>query len=94
VPAQAECGWQKSLQIVAMLAAIEVWSGGKLPGMLIAVAVRAVLEFHLVDPVFAFRNVTLCTVQRGMLALQWIRGRRVLLWPELGWFEAIDGVAG
>ena len=82
------------MQIVAMFTAIEVWCGGELPGMLIAVAVHALLEFHLVKRAFASRNVTLETPQGGMLAFQWIRGRRVLLEPELSRFEAIDGVAG
>ena len=59
VPAQTECRWQKFLQIVAVLAAIEMWRGGELPGMLIVVAVGAVLELHPVPRVFAPRNVAL-----------------------------------
>ena len=49
VSAQAECGWQKPLQIVAMFTSIEVWCGGKLPGMLVGVAVRAELELHFIN---------------------------------------------
>lgn len=94
VPAQAECRWQKSLQIVAMLAAIEVWRGGELPGMLIPMAVRAVLKLHLVDRGFAPRNVTLRARQCGMLTLERIRRHRVFLDSELSRFEAVDVVAG
>ena len=79
VPAQAECGWQKALQTMAALTGIEVRCGGKLSGVLVPVAVRAALELHLVERVFALRNMTLRALQRGMLALQRIGGRRVLL---------------
>lgn len=59
VPAQAECGGQKPLQGVAILAAIEMGRDGELPGMFIGVAVGAALKFHLVKRCFAFRKVTL-----------------------------------
>ena len=77
--AQGECGWQKPLQVVAMLTAIEVWCYGELPCMYIVVAVRATLELHPIKRALALGNVTLPTLQRGMLALQWICGRRVFL---------------
>jgi hypothetical protein len=38
--------------------------------------------------------MTLRALQRGMLALQRIGGRRVLLQPERGRFETVNGVAG
>ena len=47
VPAQAECGGQKAFQAVAALAGVEVRRGGKLPGVLVAVAVSTALELHL-----------------------------------------------
>ena len=61
VPAQAECRWQKFLQIVAVLAAIEMRRGGELPGMLIVMAVGAVLEPHLVDRISTFGEMALRT---------------------------------
>lgn len=79
VPPQAECGWQKAFQAVAALAGVEVWRSRKLPGVLVAVAVSATLELHLEQRVFRFGNMTLPTLQAGMLALQRIRGRRMLL---------------
>ena len=48
---------------MAILAAIEVWRARELCGVLISVAVRAVLELKLVDRVFAFRTMTLPTLQ-------------------------------
>ena len=47
VPAQAERGGQKAFQAVAALAGVEVWRAGKLPGVLVAVAVSTALELHL-----------------------------------------------
>lgn len=71
-----------------------MWSSGELPDMLITVAVGAVLKFHLVERLFASRKVTLRTRQRGMLAFEWIQGRRVFLKAEPGRFKTIDAVAG
>ena len=79
---------------MAILAAIEMWRSGELPDMLIAVAVGAVLKFHLVKRPLASRKVTLRTLQRGMLAFERIRGRRVFLQSEPGWSKTIDAVAG
>jgi len=79
VPAQAECGWQKAFQGMAALAGVEVWRSGELPGVLVAVAIGAALELHLEQRVFSFGNMTLAALQTGMLALQRICGRRVLL---------------
>ena len=78
---------------MAILAAIEVGRSSELPGVLVAVAVRAALKLHLVERVSSSRKMTLRTPQRGMLALQWILGRRVFLQPELRRLEAIDAVA-
>ena len=75
MPAQAECGWQKPLQIVAIFATVEVWGSGKLPGMCVGVTIGAVAKLHRIDRSFAFRNMALCALQRGMLALQWVGGR-------------------
>ena len=79
---------------MAILTAIEMWRTSELPDMLIKMAVGAVLELHLVDRLFASRKVTLRALQRGMLAFERIRGRRVFLQAELGWSKTIDGVAG
>lgn len=79
VPPQAECGWQKAFQAVAALAGVEVRRSGKLPGVLIAVAVSAALELHPEQRVFSLGNMTLPALQGGMLTLQGIRGRRVLV---------------
>jgi hypothetical protein len=94
MPARAECGWNKSLRSVTMLAAIEVGRGGKLSGMFIPVAVRALLKLHLVDRGFALGNVTLRTLQRGMPALKRICGGGVFLQAEHCRLKAIDGVTG
>ena len=96
VPGNAECGRLHSLQGVAALTAIEIRRGGELPPMFIAVAVRAVLELHLVQRVFdvALRNVALRAPQRSMLALQRIGRRGVLLQSELCRLEAFNAVAG
>ena len=45
VSGQCECGWFVAFQIVTTVACIHVWGGGKLPSMLVTVAVSAPLEF-------------------------------------------------
>jgi hypothetical protein len=62
VPAQAECGGQKPLETVAILAAIEVWCGTELSGMLISVTVGTALELHFVNFVLALRKMTLAAL--------------------------------
>src|ERR1700690_1635728 len=93
VPAQAECRWQKPLQVVAIFATVEVWGGGELPGMFVGVTIRAVTKLHRIDSGFALRNMALCALQRGMLALQRIGGRRVLFQSEGRGLEAAGRVA-
>jgi hypothetical protein len=73
MPGESEGGRLVSLQIVAALAAIEVRCRGKLPGMLVAVAIGAALEFYLEQRVFALRDMALRTLQPGMLAFKRIR---------------------
>jgi hypothetical protein len=70
-----------------------VWRFGKLSGVVIGVAVRAKLKSDLVDREGLFlRNVALRATQRRMLALEWIAGCRMLLQPERGRLEAIQGM--
>lgn len=49
VSAQAECRWQKPLEIVAMFTSAEVGRRGELPGMFVGVAIRAQLELHRIN---------------------------------------------
>ena len=53
---------------VAILAAIEIGSGGELPSVLVFVAIRARREFHLVKRVFAGGKMTLRAFDRDVLA--------------------------
>jgi hypothetical protein len=94
VPPQAECRGLEPLQIVAILAAIEMGCGGELAGMLIGVAIRAALKLHFEDRVFTSGKMTLRARHRGMLSLQGIRGLGVLREPEFCRFKAVDSVAG
>jgi hypothetical protein len=79
---KTKCGREKSLQIVAIFAAVEVWSGGKLPSMFVGVTIRAVAELHCIDRLFAMRNMALCALDGGMLSLQRIGGCRVFFQSE------------
>jgi hypothetical protein len=94
VPAQAECGRLEPLQIVAILAAIEMRRGCELASMLIGVAIGATLKLHFEDCVFTSSEMTLRARHCGMLSLQGIRGLGVLLEPEFCRFKAVDSVAG
>jgi hypothetical protein len=94
VAGQAECRRHQSLHRVAIVAAIEVRSAPKLPGMFIAMAISTAGELHLEHGVGAPGNVALGTAHRGVLALERIRGGRVFPQAESGRLEAFDGVAG
>ncbi|MFZ0198575.1 MAG: hypothetical protein WB523_20080 [Candidatus Sulfotelmatobacter sp.] len=93
VPAQAECGWQKPLQIVTIFATVEVWDSGKLPNMCVGVTIGAVAKLDRIDGSFAFRNMALGAPQRGMSALQWVGGRPMLFHSEGRGLKAVSGVA-
>ncbi len=93
VSTQAECRWEKPLQVVAIFASVEVWGGGKLPSMFVGVTICAVAKLHGIDRSFPLRNMALCARQCRMLALQWIGGRRVLFQSEGRGLKAIDRVA-
>lgn len=93
VSSQAECRWEKPLQVVAIFASVEVWGGAKLPGMFVSVTIRAVAKLHGISRGLAFRNMALCARQGRMLALQWIGGRRVLFQSESRGLKTIDRVA-
>lgn len=93
VSTQAECGWEKPLQVVAIFASVEVRGGGKLRGMFVGVTIYAVAKLHGIDRGFPLRNMALCARQGGMLALQRIGGCRVLFQSEGRRLKAIDRVA-
>jgi hypothetical protein len=76
-----------------MFATVEVRRGGKLSGMWVGVTIRAVSKLHRINRGFALRNMALCALQRGMLALQRVGGRRMLFQSEGRGFKAVGGVA-
>jgi hypothetical protein len=94
VPAQPECGGQKSLHIVTIFAAVEVRSGRELFSVFIGVAVGAIPEPDRIDGGRSLRNMTLRATQPGMFAQERIGCRRVLFNPERGRLETLDRVAG
>lgn len=94
VASQSEGGRQKSLHTVAAFTNIEIGLRRELAGMLVAVAVGALREFQLVNGIFAPWNMAPGALQRGMLALQWVCGCRVLFEAELCRFESLHRVAG
>ena len=61
--------------------------------MLVGVAVRAVEELNRVNRCPALWNMALRALQRCVLALERIGGRRMLLQPERGRPKTVDGVA-
>lgn len=63
VSAKTKCGWQKSLEIVAIFTAVDVRAARKLPGMGVGVTVRAVLELHRIDRLFASWKMALRALQ-------------------------------
>ena len=94
VPGQRESGGFVSLQIMAARAVVEVRRLCELFGMLIAVAISAVLELHLEQSVLALRDVALRALQFGVASLQGIGRSGVVLHSKFRWLEAIHGMAG
>lgn len=94
VPGERKGGWFVSLQVVAAFAAIKVRRLGKLSGMLVAVAISAVLELHFEQRVLAFRDVALLALQSGVTSLQGIGRSSVIFNGKFRRLEPIHGVAG
>lgn len=94
VPSQGEGRWLESLQVVATLTRVEVRRCNKLAGMLIAVAISAMLELDLEQRVFALGSVALIALHGGVLPLQRISRRRVVFHRELSGLEALHRMAG
>jgi hypothetical protein len=78
---------------VAIFATVCVWRLGKLSGMFIGVAVRAVLKLDLENSDVAAWNVALRARQRGMLALQGIAACGMFFQSEGRRFESLHGMA-
>lgn len=83
----------KILYGVAVLAAILVWSGGKLFVMRILVTIRARRELHFVDGVLAGRGMAFVASDGRMFPLERIMRCRVFFHSKLRRLPAFDGVA-
>lgn len=94
VPCQRKGGWLVSLEVMAAFAGVEVWSRRKLAGVLVAVAIGAVLELDFEERVFPLWNMALVALHRGVLSLQRISRGCVVLHGEFRGFEAIHRMAG
>lgn len=89
---QSEQRRPEALHVVAILAAIFMWRRGELAFMNICMASGTL---HILDGkncVCAFRYVTLRAGDRCMLTFERILCLRMLLHPECGRFEVIDGM--
>ena len=90
---QSESGGPVSFQRMALLTAVEVWSGGELSLVFVFVAVKTARELYLVKRFFTFGDVALCTLHGGMLGLECVGSCRVLFHAEPGGLKAVNGVA-
>ena len=91
---QRKRGWPVALQVVAVLAPVQVRSVRKLPLVLVLVTVHTLLEFHPVDGLFPFRDMTSGALHGRMLALQGISASGVFLNPECRRLEPFYRVTG
>lgn len=83
-----------SIQSVALLAPVQVGSGGELPLVFILMAIETALELDLVERFLAVRNVALCALQAGMFPLQGVGSGCMLLQAKGARLETLHGVAG
>ena len=93
VPRQGEGGWAESLQVMATITSVEVRRRDKLAGMLILVAIGAMLELDLEQRVFALGNMALIALHGGVFPFQRVSRRRVVVHRELGGLEALYRMA-
>lgn len=89
---QCEGRWMPALHRMAVLAPIVVRRRGKLPEMLILVAIGAQRELQFVYSRSSGGDVTLVTRDRRMLSFQGIGRSCVLFYSKSRGFEAIDCV--
>ena len=83
-----------SFQIVALLTAIEVGSSGKLPSVLILMAVHALGELHVIESGLALRQVTPGALDGGVLLEQRIGRGRVFLDAKCRRLESLYVMTG
>ena len=93
VSGQIKCRRHEPLQAVALAAEIEVGRRDKLACMHVRMTIVASLKLDFVDRSLALGNVALTAGQTGMLSLQGIRGRCMLLQSEGGGLKPIHRVA-
>lgn len=94
VPRQGERGGPIALQVMALIAAIEVRSAYELRLVLVFVTVHALGKFQAVDRVLSLGNVTLPALQCGMFEFERIGRLGVILHGVLGRLETLHRVAG
>ena len=78
----AERGGLVALESVAAIAGVEIGRGNELSGMPVSMAIRAVLEFHLEQRLFALGNMTLGTLDSRVASLQRVGAGRVFFHRE------------
>jgi len=83
-----------SLEIVALIAGVEVGRRDKLPGVLILVARCALIKLDFEKRVLAFGDMALVAVHTGMPAFQRIRAGDVIFHSECRRLPALYSVAG
>lgn len=93
VPREIERRRRITLQRMALLTGVEIGSGGELRGMLVGVAVGAMLEADLEQGFAAFRNVALVALDLRVFSLERIGGLSMLFHSEIGRFKTCDAVA-
>ena len=71
-----------SLQIVALVAGIEIGRSGKLVGVTVGMAIGATTKLDLIQGVFALGDVALHAFQPRVSALKGVFGRSVILHSE------------
>jgi len=88
-----ECGRTEPVHRVAQLAAVRVWSRGKLPPMSILMAVFADLVLHVINSFAAHRQVAFVARHHGMLSHQRISRTLMPLHGVERWLPVLFAVA-
>jgi hypothetical protein len=83
-----------AFKIVAAVTSIEVRRSGKLPGVTIAMTVRAPFKFDLEKRSLAPRDVALSAFQPGVPALQRVSSRYVFFYGKCRWLPPVHVMAG